>query len=373
MNSIMGLFLIMLIMVPVFIALMFIPYWTRRTESFGVTIPEEIYNRLELKVMRKQYAYIIGGISLLVVFIFLSCIPFVGNDENTLSLLLGFILILYTGGSFLVYVKFHNKMKTLKAKESWGKQKSAQVVIDTQFRQLKLTHSNLWFILSFAISISTMVITFRLYDQIPDKIPMQYNFEGEITNWMEKSYRSVLVMPIMQVYLTLLFLFINTMIARAKQQVNAENPEQSLQQNVIFRRRWSAFIIATGTALTLLFSLVQLSFIYPINHRVLTIVPIIFGIGVTLGSIVLSFSTGQGGSRVKVSAEGTGKVIDRDDDQHWKLGQFYYNINDPSLFLEKRFGIGWTINLARPLAWMILLVIILLAVSIPIVLGVTSM
>jgi uncharacterized membrane protein len=72
---------------------------------------------------------------------------------------------------------------------------------------------------------------------------------------------------------------------------------------------------------------------------------------------------------VKTSIGNSRDVIDRDDDQHWKLGQFYYNKNDPALFLEKRFGIGWTVNLARPLAWITFLVIILLAVGIPIALG----
>ncbi|WLD91707.1 DUF1648 domain-containing protein [Alkalihalobacillus sp. AL-G] len=369
MNSMIGLLLVMLIFIPVMIALMFIPYWTRRTESFGVSIPQEIYHHTELKEMRKKYAALIGILSILVMLIFLICISFIGDNENTISLGLSIMVMLLIGGGFLVYLRFHNKMKSLKAAEAWGKEKSSQVVLNTQFHNQKLTYSNLWFILPFAISLTMMMITLQLYDQIPDRIPMQYNFEGEVTNWTEKSYRSVLVMPIMQVYLTLLFLFINTMIAKAKQQVSAENPEQSLQQNVVFRRRWSAFIIITGTALTLLFSFIQLSFIYPINNQLLTIVPIIFGIGVTIGSIVLSFSTGQGGSRINVRSEGSGTALNRDDDEHWKLGQFYYNKKDPSLFLEKRFGIGWTVNFARPAAWMIFILIILLAVGIPVILG----
>jgi uncharacterized membrane protein len=369
MNYMVVLVLFILIMVPVFISMMFIPYWTRRTESFGVSIPEEIYQRPELKAMRKQYAFITGIISVLVMIFFLILGSSLGNEENTFSILFSIVLVIYIISSFLVYLKFHRQMKMRKAHERWGEQKSQQVVIDTRFRDQKLTYSNLWFICSFLISLATMIITFRLYDQIPERIPMQYSFEGEVTNWADKSYRTVLVMPIMQSYLTLLFLFINTMIAKAKQQVSAEKPEQSMRQNVIFRRRWSAFIVVTGTALTLLFSLIQLSFIYPVNQQVLVVVPILFGIGVTISTIVLSFTTGQGGSRVKTSIGNNRDVIDRDDDQHWKIGQFYYNKNDPALFLEKRFGIGWTVNLARPLAWIIFLVIILLAVGIPIVLG----
>lgn len=209
------------------------------------------------------------------------------------------------------------------------------------------------------------MITFRFYKQTP----MQYNFTGKVTNWAAKSYRTVLIMPIMQVYLTLLFLFINVVIARAKQQVSAENPEQSLRKNLIFRRRWSAYIIIIGTGLTLLFTFIQLSFTFPVNQQLLIILPPIFSIGVTIGAIALAIITGQGSSRLKMGTAKDGKVIDRDDDHYWKLGQFYFNKSDPSLFLEKRFGIGWTINGAHPIAWIILLIVIAGAVGISLLLG----
>ena len=45
----------------------------------------------------------------------------------------------------------------------------------------------------------------------------------------------------------------------------------------------------------------------------------------------------------------------RDDDEHWKLGILYLNRDDASLFLPKRFGIGWTMNFAHPAAWAIIL------------------
>lgn len=64
---------------------------------------------------------------------------------------------------------------------------------------------------------------------------------------------------------------------------------------------------------------------------------------------------GQGGSRLPVepSQAPTGPAVigDRTDDRYWKWGLFYNNPNDPALWVEKRFGIGWTINMGRPGAW----------------------
>lgn len=362
--------LLFVIMVPVYLSMMFIPYWTRKTESFGVSIPEGIYTTEELKGMRKQYVLFISILSIAVTLIFLLLGTSFALDEQTLSLLFSGLIFVFIFLSFLIYLIFHRKMKVLKQKHSWSANKSQLVVIDTSFRKQKLTHSNLWFALSFLIVVVTVVITFQNYQTMPNEIPTKFNFNGEVTNWMDKSYRSVLMIPIMQVYLTLLFIFINSIIAKAKQQVNAENPEDSLQKNIIFRRRWSAYVIIIGIAIVLLFAFIQISMVYPIDPGLMTLIPLIFTIGVVIGSIALSITTGQGGSRVRTTAKGAGgSVIDRDDDRYWKLGIFYFNPKDPSLFLEKRFGVGWTINFGQPLASIIFIVIIGLAIGIPYLLG----
>jgi uncharacterized membrane protein len=59
------------------------------------------------------------------------------------------------------------------------------------------------------------------------------------------------------------------------------------------------------------------------------------------GGIVLALRTGQGGARLGSPAE---TAVDRMDDRYWKLGGFYVNPQDPSLLVEKRFGVGWTFN-----------------------------
>lgn len=368
--NIMMVILLLVILIPGFISLMFTPYCTRKTESFGVSIPEEVFYSPELKKMRKQYVTRTGILSIITIIAFLLFSTLISNDENTFSILFAIIIFVFMLASFFIYLKFHRNMKTLKEKHNWSKKFTQQVFINTSFRDQKLTYSNLWFVFSFIIAFLTIIITFQFYNQIPERIPMQYNFSGEVTNWADKSYSTVLIMPIMQLYLTLVFLFINAIIAKSKQQVSAENPDKSMKQNIVFRKRWSAYIIISGTASTLMFSFIQLSFIFPINQQLLTIIPLVFSIALVIGAIVLSITTGQGGSRVRAGKSKDGNAIDRDDDRYWKLGVIYFNKNDPALFLEKRFGVGWTANFARPLSWIILLVIILLAAGIPFLLGV---
>lgn len=355
-------------MLPLFIAIILTPYLTRKTESFGVSIPEEVYHDEKLIKMRKAYVLMISLVSIITTIIFLFVGSLISNDENTVAIVFSSFTFLYLGISFLVFLYFHKKMKHIKQDATWVKEKSVRVVIDTTFRNQKLTYSNFWFIIAFAITIATVFVTLSYYQQIPAKIPMNYNFFGEVTNWATKSYKTVLIMPITQVYLILMFIGINTIIAKAKQQVSAENPEDSMKRNVIFRKRWSGFLIISGIATTLLLAIVQLSFIFPISGNVLTLSSIIFTGGILSGAIGLAITTGQGGSRLKTEVTKDGTVIDRDDDQFWKLGMFYCNKNDPSIFLEKRFGIGWTNNWAHPLSWIILISFIIIGAGLPLLL-----
>lgn len=52
-------------------------------------------------------------------------------------------------------------------------------------------------------------------------------------------------------------------------------------------------------------------------------------------------------------------------DAAWKAGLLYFNPDDPALFVEKRFGLGWTINFGNPWAWAVVCM-----AFIPMVLGI---
>ena len=45
---------------------------------------------------------------------------------------------------------------------------------------------------------------------------------------------------------------------------------------------------------------------------------------------------------------------DNTDDRNWVGGLFYFNPEDPALFIEKRIGIGYDLNFGRPGAWVFL-------------------
>jgi uncharacterized membrane protein len=58
-------------------------------------------------------------------------------------------------------------------------------------------------------------------------------------------------------------------------------------------------------------------------------------------------------------------------DRYWKGGVFYVNCDDPALFVDKRFGIGYTLNFGNPWSWAVL-VLIVLVIAAPVILAALS-
>ena len=75
----------------------------------------------------------------------------------------------------------------------------------------------------------------------------------------------------------------------------------------------------------------------------------------TVALILALLRMGQGGNRM---APG-GPAGDRTPDACWKWGLFYINRKDPALFVEKRFGVGYTVNLGNRWSWIFLAITLL--------------
>lgn len=118
---------------------------------------------------------------------------------------------------------------------------------------------------------------------------------------------------------------------------------------------WSIYTVFLAVVVDLLLTVgtIQIFGVIKISPLFVGIFIIAFVIFTILISLVISIKIGQGGSNIKIGEQGSGKVesefTDKDDDEFWKLANtIYYNPEDPSIFVEKRFGVGWTVNAGRP-------------------------
>jgi uncharacterized membrane protein len=191
---------------------------------------------------------------------------------------------------------------------------------------------------------------------MPDWITVHYDISGDIGRYVDRNFKQVFFITVVQFLITTLVAVLYVMIGKAKQQLDYQNPDMPSEQSRRFGYIWSAYIVSASSVLILLFVPMQLYLIGVIADPVHIEIGMITGVGLlVISGIIVSVYTGQGGSRLKTSVSGKSVTINSNDDHHWKLGAFYYNPEDPALFLVKRFGIGWTLNFGHRISWIILL------------------
>lgn len=86
---------------------------------------------------------------------------------------------------------------------------------------------------------------------------------------------------------------------------------------------------------------------------------IVVALALVMGTTAVFARIGQGGTRIEAAAgqriaEVPKPVGDGTADRFWKGGLFYFNRDDPAFLVEKRFGFGYSVNFAHPVAWLIL-------------------
>ena len=69
------------------------------------------------------------------------------------------------------------------------------------------------------------------------------------------------------------------------------------------------------------------------------------------GSIVLLMVIAYSVRLVRALRKLQAPAADGTPDRCWKLGLVYFNRSDPSLFVAKRFGLGYTINFGNRWSW----------------------
>lgn len=351
-----SLMIILLVFIGIFSGLT--PYFNQSAQ-FGVTLPKKYQTSEFVKGQRKRFFGVNTLVSLILILPIFYLMTLPENQETAkwlalyliVAMLIFFIL---SGGIFLIIRK---KMlmfkKELPATELAEEEQN--IVIDTKYRQGRLVLPSSLILMTNLLIIAFIIgITFLNYNQIPDRIVTHWDINMQPDKFTEKSLFSVLFLPAMQLFMMVVLYTANYSYQHAKQKVNPNNPAVSVEKNQAFRYAWSVFTLIMSIVLQLFLGFMQLATIFNwMNQFNFPIVMLIFIVLLYVAIGYLSFKYGQGGERLK--GHGNQKFADEltgyDEDQSWKLGVFYFNPADPSVWVEKRFGIGITMNMARWQTW----------------------
>ncbi|HLZ23015.1 MAG TPA: DUF5808 domain-containing protein [Ktedonobacterales bacterium] len=211
-----------------------------------------------------------------------------------------------------------------------------------------------WELLPVAILAGTAAYLVSQYASAPAITPTHFDVAGNPDRYAAKSIGTYFALVWTQLSIELLFTSLSVLVVGSK-----AIPGRAAMR---FRVAWLRAIFGIKTLiLTLLGFLAGVTAHAAISGKrptALTIAVSLTTVGIIIvGIAVLAVRTGQGGSRLGPPAE---TATDRTDDRYWFLGMVYHNRNDPAIFVERRFGVGWTLNVANP--WAIVTLIILISI-----------
>ena len=335
------------------------PFLMRRGEVFAVTVPDTAAHDPYLRRLKRRYALLMATLTAVLTAVG-AFGAFTGDAGLALAALCVGMLLLCIG-SYGLMLYFRSKVRSYKKEQGWqaSARESVAVVGDAPVPRAVSLKWNLLYLPVIAVTLAIGAVG---YAQMPDLIPQHMNFQGEVTEYMEKTPFTILVPALIVAFVAACMAFAHWTILRSKRPSNPSAPATSALAYGMFARAQSILLVAGGLALSVLGPVMELSFIGVTGLEQAGVFVVALALVIVVGSIVVSLVYGQGGSRVFSRMAASERLL-ADDDEHWKLGVFYYNPDDASLFLPERFGIGWTMNWARPAVWAIMLAGLVLTVA----------
>jgi uncharacterized membrane protein len=94
---------------------------------------------------------------------------------------------------------------------------------------------------------------------------------------------------------------------------------------------------------------------FGVRHWFVLLPLMLFGFGVNYWM----FRVGQGGHRTVAPAARREVHGDATPDAAWIFGVYYVNPRDPAMWVENRFGLGYTLNFGNWRAWLLIIVMML--------------
>ena len=216
-----------------------------------------------------------------------------------------------------------------------------------------------WEALPLALIAATALYLATTYAAAPAIIATHFDAAGKPNAYTPKSIGSYFLLVWFQLSLYVLLTVISVLLVQAK--------AQGGRASARFRQVWLRYLFGLKVLLMLLFGGIAVSIAQAESAgsaaSIWWVLPasLVFVAVILIAAIMLAIRTGQSGARLNPAETAS----DRMDDRYWKAGAIYINRNDPSLFVERRFGVGWTVNFGNPRAVIVLVAIIAAAVLLP--------
>jgi uncharacterized membrane protein len=218
----------------------------------------------------------------------------------------------------------------------------------------------------FAILAAVAVWLQLHWAQIPERFPVHWGTDGKPNGWSTRSiagvYNPLLVGAAVCAGVGLLAYGITSWTRRIQVRGGPGRSEKRFQRTML------SLLVATQYLVALLFAWVGFLALRSQEQMPSPVAVIVPALVFTVLMVVVMVRVGQGGSRLPeysgVSpASPAAPAGDRTPDRYWIAGIFYVNRNDPAIVVEKRFGIGYTLNFGQPVSWIVIGLLVLVPLA----------
>jgi uncharacterized membrane protein len=337
------------------------PTLTARTVRFGVRVPDD---RVEDPVVRRETARFRTAILVAGVLIALVGVALVLTVGVALlpAPVLAQVIVWY-----MLYYRANRMITAAKREQDWFGGLRQGVTADTSLRSDPPKFPWAWLLLPVTVVSASAVIGIIRYPDLPAVLPVHFNGAGEADRFAAKSIGSAFTVVFIQIGLTAALCAIGVLVFRGPADVDPARPAASVRAHREFVARLGKGFVVFATLLNLGLLATDWA-MWNGGPRAaalpLTLVPIAVGIALLVVTVVRR-------NRNVTADEGTG-LSHRDDDANWIGGIVYRNADDPSWFVQRRFGFGWTLNIGNRIALVTCLaltaVVITLGVLLPAIL-----
>ena len=158
-------------------------------------------------------------------------------------------------------------------------------------------------------------------------------------------------------------------ILKTKQNLNGGDLESIKKEALSNKKIILKLLYSTQILLSILFGVTNLSIAGIISNNIASIITVVIVISTLILSLASALIISKRREFIRNLLEKDfnekGQIIlNKDDDDNYLMGIFYYNPNDPSLLVDKRMGVGMTFNFANPIAKIINVISVVILVVI---------
>ena len=199
------------------------------------------------------------------------------------------------------------------------------------------------------------------WEDVPARFPTHWNLAGRADGWTAKSVPGVFRGFAIGFVACAMFLFTSYAVLHWTRlpRVTGRDGQQSRR----VRRVNLLVMLASAYLIALLLSWTTVVAMFAENARE---VRLPFPIRIAPFALLIVGTLAIRVMRRAAHSEGP-PIGDTTPDSSWILGRLYFNRADPALFVERRVGLGYTLNLGNPWSWLVMLMFVV-AIAIPLVL-----